>query len=361
MIRYSVHMSIFLEDKMRLVKTEYLKEGEIIGEDLFNDNGAILLKKASIFREGYREHLKKSGVQSLFIDDALSKGVEPVYAMSKKLRESIVRDIKKAIERTKDSFEVDTDVINKISNMIVEEISHTNLVCELVDLKTNGFEIYEHSIGVAIMANMVGRKLNLTIEQIQKITTGALLHDIGKLQLPQNLWSKEMLSLEEEELVKTHTDLGYNSIKDNLGISPVTKLVVLCHHEREDGSGYPLGKEEDLHIGAKIVAVCDYFHNLIMKGLPLTHIMLKGKAEKFDLKVRRAVESILAFYPVGSLVKLSMGDIAIVEKNFAENLHRPQVRLIKSLEEREETNIKINLQEEENITIVSKIEDIEEI
>jgi putative nucleotidyltransferase with HDIG domain len=340
---------------MRLVKLEELIEGDTIAENIFTETGDVLINARDAFREEYRGYLQAAGIHSLFIEDEVSKGIQPKSLLPKQVKQTILIDIEQVFTRMKNTLTIDQREINKITQMLIEEISKEEMVMELIDLRANRLTVYEHSIAVALMCSVVCKRLDIKEDLVPKIVSGALLHDIGKKRLPIDLLNKKELTLQERQLMRSHINKGYNIIKDEVEISPLTKLIVLCHHEREDGSGYPFGKAGELHIGVKVVSVCDYFHNLIMDGISMDQIISRSKGEGFDENIRKAVESIVAFYPVGTLVKLTTGETAIVEKNFIVDLSRPFVRVVNEGEVLERTNIRFNLQEEPNIEIEGRI------
>ncbi len=117
-----------------------------------------------------------------------------------------------------------------------------------------------HSKRVARMAVVLARKMGASLEEIEYIGTGALLHDIGKVGIPDAILLKEgPLTPEEREVMKTHPHLGYNIIKAGPGLEPASEIV-LAHQERYDGTGYPRGlKGEDICLGARIFAVVDTY------------------------------------------------------------------------------------------------------
>ena len=117
-----------------------------------------------------------------------------------------------------------------------------------------------HSKRVARMAVVLARKMGASLEEIEYIGTGALLHDIGKVGIPDAILLKAgPLTPEEREVMKTHPHLGYNIIKAGPGLEPASEIV-LAHQERYDGTGYPRGlKGEDICLGARIFAVVDTY------------------------------------------------------------------------------------------------------
>jgi len=132
-----------------------------------------------------------------------------------------------------------------------------------------------HQEEVSSLARAIGRSLGLDHEDLQDLTMGGLLHDIGKIETPQEILSKPgRLNTEEFNLVKRHPSTGYSIIKDAV-VSDNVKRIVLEHHERIDGSGYPQGLAgNEIHYLSRIIAVADVIaamrsHRPYRPALPL--------------------------------------------------------------------------------------------
>ena len=117
-----------------------------------------------------------------------------------------------------------------------------------------------HSKRVSRLAVVLARKMGASLEEIEIIATGALLHDIGKVGIPDAILLKGgPLTDAEREVMKAHPHLGYNVIKAGPGLEPASEIV-LAHQERYDGTGYPRGlKGEEICLGARIFAVVDAY------------------------------------------------------------------------------------------------------
>ncbi len=345
---------------MRLVPTKRLKNGDIIARDIISYDGGLLLREDTHFREVFKQKLLERNIFEVYIEDELSKGIEPIEIISPQIRRKIGKDIQQEFEKLQENLQVDIGCLKEVSSLLIEEIQQKELICELQDLKVNDQYTYEHCIAVAILTTLVCNKLGLNLYLKEQIVMGALIHDIGKMILPKDILNKpDKLTSEEYNLIKTHTEIGYKMIKDRAEFNAVTKLAVLCHHEREDGSGYPLGKGTDLHIGAKIVGACDLYHALISdrcyrQGLPINEVFTVAQTEPINSKIRSIIEGTFAYYPVGSIVKLNTGQMAIVEKNYAKDIKRPLVRVIE--ETNKQSGYKINLQDELSICVTDRAE-----
>lgn len=124
---------------------------------------------------------------------------------------------------------------------------------EAKDIYTSG-----HSRRVAYMSLEMAKKLNLKWTYIENIHMAAHLHDIGKIGIPDEVLNKEGNLLEGEwEHMKRHPQIGYDILSKSKKLQPISNLV-LCHHERWDGKGYPKGlSKEAIPLGARIIALCD--------------------------------------------------------------------------------------------------------
>lgn len=326
---------------MRLVPVDKLKGNEIIAENIVRENGVTLLNKGTRYRESFKDKLLQYNIESLYIEDKVSEGIEPTPTVTREVKNELLGDFSKEISKLKSTnminaeCMVDVSNIIKIGDQIIEILSGKDAIYDLMNVRTNAYNIYESSIEVSIIAYMVCLKLGVPAKLIREIVVGSLLHDIGMILVPKEILnSKGKLSENDVRVVRSHTEMGYKMVKDNPTLSALSKLIVLCHHEREDGSGYPLRKGSDLHLGAKIVACCDMFiaitsERCYREGVSLNQAVIMLRKESLDDKVRTALESILNFYPVGSLVLLSDNSIGLVEKNYSHDLQRPQVRIIK--------------------------------
>ncbi|HEX7486066.1 MAG TPA: diguanylate cyclase [Vicinamibacterales bacterium] len=147
---------------------------------------------------------------------------------------------------------------HRLSGLHLATIEALALAIDAKD-QTSGSHIRRVQLFARALAHAVG----VSDEEVQGIATAALLHDVGKLAIPEHILSKPgPLNDEEFEKIKIHPQVGFEIIEHVPFPYPVAPLV-LCHHERWDGSGYPLGlRGEDIPLGARILAVSDYFDSI---------------------------------------------------------------------------------------------------
>jgi HD-GYP domain-containing protein (c-di-GMP phosphodiesterase class II) len=156
------------------------------------------------------------------------------------------------------------EVEKNVLPFINETAKKYNLFKLFSKLKNSGEYRYKQSIGVAVLATSLGKRLGLNVAELGLLTTAASLYDIGTVKLPSNLMSKTSRFDEHEyQIMKEHTVLGYELLKHS-GVDSRIALVALQHHEREDGSGYPSGlKGNQIDRLSKIVALADVYMALI--------------------------------------------------------------------------------------------------
>lgn len=165
---------------------------------------------------------------------------------------------KEAIEQ---KSSIDTaDLLNTVSDLFLSRDTIIELFELLYKMHTLNDSVYAHSLNVALIARMIGRWLKLDRQDLNVLTIAGLLHDIGKLMIPEEILNKPgKLTDEEFAMIKSHPQKGYDILKD-LPLDDRIKKAALMHHERADGSGYPSGLSGDsIDKMAEIIAIADVY------------------------------------------------------------------------------------------------------
>lgn len=205
----------------------------------------------------------------------------------------------------------------------IKKMTHEKYIFQVIhELQAKDHYTYRHSIGVAVISSMIGKWLDLDNKEASLLTMGTILHDIGKVQVPNSILNKPgPLTDEEYEEVKKHTVYGYELIKNTSSLSYRCALIALQHHERENGMGYPLGLTgERIDPLSKIAAVADVFHTMNSKRVyheisPFYKVINQMEEEKFgkfdpvivNVFINKVMESF-----VGNQVKLSDDRVATI-------------------------------------------------
>lgn len=207
--------------------------------------------------------------------------------------------------------------IRNFTKRIHEEFKLTgNVIKSVVLYGSREDSIYRHSINVAAISFILGKWLGLNEVEINLLTYSAVLHDFGKMKIDDSIVKKNFneLTSGEKEIYKSHVVAGYNAIKKIPYLDPTVAYGVLLHHERMDGSGYPLGiKDNKIPRFAKIIAIADLFdqvssnryHKHVKGPFDALKIIKDESMTKLDTMYCNMFLNHIANYYMGEIVMLS--------------------------------------------------------
>ena len=209
----------------------------------------------------------------------------------------------------------------------------------LTTVKSYDEYTFHHMINVCILALAVARAVGLSRDQSVALGIGGLLHDVGKVKVPQEILTHDgALDEEQWRLVQRHPvdGAGLVLITSRNAYHPAV-ATVLEHHAAYDGSGYPtLSGRRVPALASRIVTVVDCFDAMTSKRSyrkpeerrQALNILQAGAGRAFDPRVVRTFVRLMGLFPVGSLVQLNTGEVAAVVRNHERLLARPTVRLL---------------------------------
>lgn len=181
-------------------------------------------------------------------------------------------------------------LVNNYINQQKLNLQLTRSFSKLLDLRDP--YTAQHSENVAKYAKIIAKKMGLTEKSCHLIYMGGLLHDIGKITIPEKILNKpSKLTEDEYAFIKNHPSIGYSTLKELTSLDKGVLDVILYHHERYDGFGYPSGlKADEIPLYARITAVADAFDALTSKRIYRDKIDLDlvldelkiGKGRQFD-------------------------------------------------------------------------------
>lgn len=314
---------------MRYISLREAEPGMVLATDVYDSFGRTLIGSSCELTENYIEKLCDYGFDGVYIEDALSEGIDIESIISPQIRMEGQRCIR----------ECDIDGCKVVAEEMVEEIvSKGNLSLDLTDLRSYDDYTYAHSVNVAVYCGVIGMGLGLDEKDLGCLVMAALLHDLGKLQIPEEILNKpERLTPEEYFVMKSHARLSYEIISERWDISARIKEAVLHHHENVDGSGYPDGLEgSEQTLFTKILHVADVYDALTSKRpykeayapYEATEYLMGGCGILFDKEIVETLLLYVPLYPKGTRVMLSDGREGIIYENYGLHNLRPVVRLM---------------------------------
>lgn len=202
----------------------------------------------------------------------------------------------------------------------------------------------EHCLRVAIFSVAFARFLGLPDDDLETVGMCGLLHDLGKLKVPDEILNKPgALTPDEFSIMRQHTTLGYELLRADSGLDPIISDVTCHHHERMDGRGYPQQLAEwQISRFARLVSIVDAFDAITSDrcyrdGLPTSdaiRILYRNRGQQFDASMVEAFIRMIGVYPPGSLVELSTGEVAIVVATHPGRKLKPRVEIMLDADKR---------------------------
>ncbi len=312
--------------------------GMKMAESLYNEYGAVIVGKDTILDAHIIRKLTNLGINRVSIYD---QSENLVTANSTELFKAQygqnIQTIRGILEDMSNGKNIDLKKIEATTDSIVVRINENrDIVSCITQIKSSNEYTYTHSVNVAFLCMLIGKWMKYGPDKIKKLVQAGLLHDIGKIMVPPEILNKPgKLTDKEYEEIKKHSVYGYRIIEKLPDIERDIGIAVLMHHEREDGSGYPVGlKGEKIHEYSKVIAVADTYDAMTSNRVyreresPFDAFdeMKNNTFGTLDTKVLNAFLSNIAAYYIGDFVRLSTGEKAEIIYINPSDISRPIVK-----------------------------------
>lgn len=317
---------------MKYVHIDNVEPGQFLGKTIFAGNGVVLLSEGVQLTVYMISTLRRIGVTMLYIKDPHFDDVEVDDLLSEETKQAVMRQMGETFEAIRSGKDFNTRSISFSINQLLEDVvNNKEVLVQLSDIRTQDNDLYVHSLNVCVMATLMGVNMNLTPTQLKELAIGALLHDIGKVEVTTDDNS--------EDVKKHHTWRGFELLKSKREFNLLIAHVAFQHHEAIDGTGLPrFLTGENIHLYAKITAVANMYDNLLFdlsKGrrmLPheACEHMMALSGTKLDRDVLVQFLKIVSIYPNGTSVRLSTKETGVVVGQHRGLPGRPIVRVVKS-------------------------------
>lgn len=256
------------------------------------------------------------------------------------------------------------DIGTLIGDMVDAFLSSPEATLHVMGDKAGGEEVYFHSLNVAILSMMLAKDLDFSTKEAREMGVGAMLHDIGLIEIPDRVSKKNPADFTnaERNLRATHVDLGAG-MGQRLGMSAGAVALIAQHHELADGTGYPKGlKEAEMTPAARVVSLVNFYDNLcnpvdIHKAMTpheALSFMFAQRRSKFEARALQLMIRSLGVYPPGSVVQLSNQALACVTSINPKKPLRPWVMVYDASIDKKEA-LMVNLEAQPEISIIKSI------
>ena len=287
------------------ILTSRATQNMIVADDVYTSDDKLVIPEGTVLTEDIIDSLKEYGVFAIRIkvdddgnnaaaenekvtpagDEALNEQRQEIKNSAEQEHESFLKQVKESkefevfhsafvdsVDNLKNEFskvvmhneQIDGEsILSDVENVVSKGRNSIHILDMLQCMRGYDDVTYVHSVNVALLSNMIGRIVypDISDEELKVLTLAGLLHDIGKMMVPDNIIQKKgRLTLPEYNLVKTHVLFGNNILKGIDNLDPRIAEVAMRHHERCDGTGYPGGyKREQIEPFARIVAIADTY------------------------------------------------------------------------------------------------------
>lgn len=347
---------------MEKIEISELRGVEVLAKDVFYDS-ILLMSTGTTLKKEYIARLQDLDIRTVYIEDRETK--KEGAARTGEKRETITHEKPDRVtvldlseepaetEMQKNCCSMARKVLESYSCManealneilsVAEDILTTVLetpevVYNLSKVREQSDNRFSHSVSVATLSVLLGKKLKLTTKRLLNLATGALLHDIGYLYLPFTCENTSIDSYDEEQRkeIYKHVVYGYSAVEFETWLSASAKEIILSHHERLDGSGYPMGLQgKKLSLECRLVGLCDFLDAAVYGYFTkkqtidqLIHWLRADGGSRFDEKLVSIFLTCIAHYPSGTIVRLDNGELGVVIRQNLKDLEHPVVKLL---------------------------------
>ncbi len=326
----------YRNDLMRVqVYANFLYPGMILKGDGYDEKGNKVIEKDSPLTQELIIDLKERGVKTiqytrerLKLKKKVSRSMVSDTHLEKAV--SLVEDIHGMIKNEGSRGQIPEKLIDEVITGFISDIKqNSDAYLNLLDLYQYDDYTYTHSINVATLSMLLGLSLNMEGDKIRILGVAGLLHDIGKIMIPEKIIEKPAnLNVEEWKIVRNHPVYSYNIIRGANTFGSLVEKAILCHHENYTGGGYPLGIDhEKQNIYSQIISIADVFDAMTSRRpykepIPFHDsftFFMENSGKKFNPTVAQVFLRDMAkkineepIYPVNSFVILNTGEIAYV-------------------------------------------------
>ncbi len=234
-----------------------------------------------------------------------------------------------------------TEVRDVVSTLLDGLLEHQAAMVSLIQMRRFDANLASHGVDTSVLAMAIGQEYGCDASSLKHLGLAAMVHDIGQLRLPLNLLRKvQAYSPQDHKLIQAHCDMGEAIINQFPDFPQESKLMVLQHHERLDGTGYPKGlRGGEISELTQILSMADTYDAQISgrcsqppvpPSRALSELYRAAVAGQYASSLVQRLIHLLGVYPIGSLVRLNTGEQAVVVWVHSHSRMTPTIKLLKN-------------------------------
>lgn len=324
---------------MRIISLSSIKGNELLAKDIISSTDSVLIAAGAVMKKEYVKRLKNLNIDYIYVEDELAEGIQLSQVLELQIKDQCLDVVKQILQNY--SFQCNTELqeIKKVADEVILDIlSEPEVIYNICSIRDKDESTFSHSINVCALAVLLAVRMKLPKNKMKEIAIGSLLHDIGYTYITMDYHNLllETCSEKEKRELKKHIIYGYSAVEKMEWLSHTAKEIIISHHERIDGSGYPFHiKSDRIKIGSKIVAVCDDFDSMVygnlvtkMKVHDALDFIVSNAGVIYDFDVVKALVDSVAAYPTGTIVITNQEEVGIVLRQNTKCPTRPVIRIV---------------------------------
>ncbi|MBP2628500.1 MAG: metal dependent phosphohydrolase [Firmicutes bacterium] len=324
-----------------------------LSKPLISPDGTILLHEGIVIKERYIEYLRNKGFTSLFVGDPQIQEIQESAGNSYSLKDSqdAIGDAQKAIHRFSVGKGASLDKVKKIvSEWINQLVQKPENMINILDIRRKEGYMFSHAVNTCILSIMTGIAMGYDAKQLDELGLAAMLHDVGKIKFSKNVAQQFPYNLKnnEREEYRRHPFYSLEILREKDTVSVNVLNACFQHHERWNGSGYPMGIKGDIISEyAQIISIADVYERLIVgtpQRLPTpvyyaAAILNKASGEYFNPAIIDKFNQNVVIYPIGRTVRLNNQQKAVILGVQLKNKTIPVVRITSGQDDKDNNKI----------------------